>query len=663
MGEKLDIPSENKIQSVLKLDTVELPSFTPVMSRLLEICNDPLANMGDIAKLVETDVGLSTNILRIVNSAFYGLRRKITAISEAVLYLGLDEVKKICLGVTVFEKMIKPKSGKHFDRIFFWRHCLCVASLSQSIAAETEYINPAEAYSVGLLHDFGKIIFDVSGRVSYGGFVTRSSTCIGHLVDNEREIMGMGHDDLGAYYSAAWKLPDALSLVIKSHHRQFDHMGFSDQINQLISIVSLANFIAWSQGMGSLDVIYPPALQPEIEKILLLDKIDFKKIVQKMDEEIENTARFYRFEFPSSNQFRENLLKTNLKLSSINASHYFQSETAGQNQADIEKITESLTAPHRSLEPKTIIENTLKAICTDFNFDRIYVMRMAKPKRHLYVSECMEFGKLSDRLASVQIPMDKKSGGFIQCLRKRGPVLITGKTPGEKKALDDLGVDELLIVPFTNKNKVVGILGMDLIASSIKVESSIFNPIGIVANELGIALENASAYKEARSVSLHDGLTGLLNRLAIDRLLRKCFRNAVEGEIDLSLVMIDVDYFKKFNDQFGHQSGDGVLKLISKTLKKLSRPFDHVGRYGGEEFIVVLNNTDIAKARIYAERIRKEIERLGKLLSDRFPGLPLTVSIGVSQYQEGMKNQDILISIADKALYQAKNSGRNQIAG
>jgi len=208
---------------------------------------------------------------------------------------------------------------------------------------------------------------------------------------------------------------------------------------------------------------------------------------------------------------------------------------------------------------------------------------------------------------------------------------------------------------------VIGLLGMDHAISGKKIEPGLFSSIAIVANELGLALENASTYKKAKSASLHDGLTGLLNRMAVDKLLKKSFVKAVNKNIALSVAMIDVDHFKKFNDMFGHQEGDNVLRLIANTLKKISRPTDHVGRYGGEEFIVVLNDTVPAQAVIYAERIRKEIEHLGHLLSDRFPGLGLTVSIGISCFEKGIKNHDTLVSKADKALYKAKDAGRNRV--
>jgi len=97
------------------------------------------------------------------------------------------------------------------------------------------------------------------------------------------------------------------------------------------------------------------------------------------------------------------------------------------------------------------------------------------------------------------------------------------------------------------------------------------------------------------------------------------------------------------------------------TLKKVSRPFDHMGRFGGEEFIVILNDSGLSKALAYGERVRSEIEHLGNLLSDRFPGLKLTVSIGLSKYGPDIEDQETLILKADQALYRAKNAGRNRV--
>ena len=661
MDQKLMLPLESDIRRVLRFDVKEIPSFPPVMAKLLEVTSAGDASVADLAKIVKTDPGISAKVLGIVNSALYGLRQKVTDVSEAVVYLGFDEVKRLALGVTVFEKMFKSGKQKQFDRIFFWRHCLCVAILSMTIAEETQGANPEEAYICGLLHDLGKIFFDLQGRVSYGEFITTLTKSAGSMIAEEKALMGMGHDNVGAYYSALWNLPEPLALVIKYHHERYDHLDLSKEESQLISIVSLADFLSWTQGMGAVAIARLPILQPEVEKNIDFSKIDFIKIINRMDKEMQSTSEFYNFAFPSSNQFREHLLKANLSLCSINTSYYYPGGRQTGTHVNVSQIKESITAPHRSLDPRQIISATLKAIYEDFKFNRLYVMCTVKTIRSLKVIEFLDMTDTRMDLKSIEIPLNKSAGGFIQCLRNQEPVIITGRTPGEKKTLEKFKTKEMVIVPFYSHNKAIGILGMDNNASGKPILPEILFPISIVANELGMAMENAGTYKEAKAVSLKDGLTGLLNRLAIDELLAKSFRKAEDGKHDLAVVMIDVDFFKKFNDTYGHQAGDNILKLIAHTLKKLSRPFDHVGRYGGEEFIVVLNNTDLSQAFVYAERIRKEIEHLGRLLADRFPGLTLTVSAGVSGYQKTIKNRDALISEADKALYQAKATGRNKV--
>ena len=659
MDNILSLPSDSDIKKVLKRNDKELPGFAQVMAKMLTLCNDPDATIGDVAKLVETDPSITAKVLGIVNSAFFNLRSRISAISEAVLFLGLDEVKKICLGATFFEKMVKSGRQKQFDRTFFWRHCLCVASLSQALAAEIGYPNPEDAYTAGLLHDFGKIPLARFGRVNYAVFCKNASNCTGPSVEAERDVMGIGHDDLGAYYGHRWGFPQKLSLAIQYHHRRFNHLDLCKEDMQFICIVCLADFLAWTQGMGSVDAISPLSLQPEVEQNIQLDRINFEAVIQKMDEEIENTAKFYEFKFPSSDQYRANLLKANLKLSSINSAYFSPKQKEIHEKK--RSMTASITAPHCSLEPEKILSATLKAICQDFGFDRVYILRAVSPLRRLQVVKCLQQDGFSNRLASHYISTDKVDNGFLQCLRNKEPVVINGTLPGEKEVLERFSVSQMLVVPFCSHDKVIGLLGMDYAVSGQKIEPGLFSSIALVANELGLALENASAYKKAKSASLHDGLTGLLNRVAVDDLLKESFIKAVSEDTPLSVAMIDVDFFKKFNDMFGHQAGDSVLKLIAKALKKMSRPTDYVGRYGGEEFIVVLNNTDPAKAVVYAERIRKEIERLGHLLSDRFPGLGLTVSIGISKFENDMKNKEALVSKADEALYKAKKAGRNRV--
>jgi diguanylate cyclase (GGDEF)-like protein len=158
-----------------------------------------------------------------------------------------------------------------------------------------------------------------------------------------------------------------------------------------------------------------------------------------------------------------------------------------------------------------------------------------------------------------------------------------------------------------------------------------------------------------------DVLTGLNNRRWINNYFQRIFSRISYQETFpvLSIIMVDVDHFKKFNDSYGHVAGDCALRVVARAMENSIRPSDRIARYGGEEFLVVLSDTNSATAFIVAERIRKGVEEaVIEQNSIRYPGL--TVSLGIAQLRED-DNLTELVNVADKALYSAKNDGRNRI--
>ncbi|MDF2439961.1 MAG: hypothetical protein JWN98_945 [Abditibacteriota bacterium] len=150
-----------------------------------------------------------------------------------------------------------------------------------------------------------------------------------------------------------------------------------------------------------------------------------------------------------------------------------------------------------------------------------------------------------------------------------------------------------------------------------------------------------------------DGLTGLHNHRFFQESLDDRWRIALRHGTPLSLLLLDVDCFKRYNDQFGHPAGDEVLKMVAQTLRDCTRSTDCAARYGGEEFAAILPHTDAAEALIVAERIRSAIE------TQVWPHRPITVSIGVCTYTSQLKENAELVSATDRALYRAKEQGRN----
>ena len=212
--------------------------------------------------------------------------------------------------------------------------------------------------------------------------------------------------------------------------------------------------------------------------------------------------------------------------------------------------------------------------------------------------------------------------------------------------------------PIVARGRVLGFLSLD------KTEAGFYNPtmadrLAGFAAQAGLALENARLYAEQQRLAVTDGLTGIGNRRYFDQVLPRELHRAGRSERPTSLIMLDLDNFKHYNDQHGHLAGDELLRALAVALAQSLRSADTVARYGGEEFAVVLPETDLACAYQAAERLRLLVQALPL----RPPGgaaSPVTISLGVSAAPLHAVTPSGLVSAADVALYAAKARGKNQ---
>ncbi len=203
------------------------------------------------------------------------------------------------------------------------------------------------------------------------------------------------------------------------------------------------------------------------------------------------------------------------------------------------------------------------------------------------------------------------------------------------------------------ENQIAGYLAVDRILPEDKEK------FGILAQQFLIGLRRALLYQKVQGMTITDSLTQVYCRRYFLERFSEELKRSQKNKLSLSFLMIDSDNFKRFNDRYGHLTGDAILRQVSKTITLAVRQIDFIGRYGGEEFSIVLSETDREQAAFAAERIRQAIAGAAIKVYDE--ELKVTVSIGVSTFPDNALNMQDLIEMADQALYLAKETGKNKV--
>ena len=222
------------------------------------------------------------------------------------------------------------------------------------------------------------------------------------------------------------------------------------------------------------------------------------------------------------------------------------------------------------------------------------------------------------------------------------------------------GAHSYFCVPLLSPGGAIGVLHFQQIEES-EIPESIVLMAPMFAEQISLSVANLRLREALRNQSIRDPLTGLFNRRYLEEMLAREVRRAVRAEQSLGILMLDLDHFKKFNDTYGHDAGDTVLRETANLLSASVRAEDTVCRFGGEEFVILLPMADLKATHARAERIRSKLRELAVLHQGRSVGM-VTVSAGVAELpQHGMTPQ-VLLEAADRALYQAKKQGRDCVS-
>lgn len=241
-------------------------------------------------------------------------------------------------------------------------------------------------------------------------------------------------------------------------------------------------------------------------------------------------------------------------------------------------------------------------------------------------------------------------------IRDFGHDIICERTEDDKLIISDSQFKSSHILPIITEGNLLGGI---CFYNRDEFDYPNFKFYRMVINEFYILYRMKYLYSEREHLSVTDGLTGLYNRRHFETNLEREFIRTKRYPCDLSLALIDIDYFKQVNDTYGHQFGDYVLKEISSILMKSFRKTDMIYRYGGEELTVILTETSMEKAVIPLERLRETIAE--HVFSYNGEETRITISIGVGMNTSSVNSEKELIECADKALYRAKQEGRNKV--
>ena len=377
--------------------------------------------------------------------------------------------------------------------------------------------------------------------------------------------------------------------------------------------------------MSSISTVYNDQLSQERELTIAQEELRFKDILEEKNKEIELVNK----DLAEHNKELSVLLQINQEMST-------------------------------TLDLNTLFDKVLNAL-KDLIECQVVILLMYDPGAEvLEVSHAL--GIDSEALNDVTFKLHEGISGETARTRATNYVpdlKIDKRYLSYKKSLTVFG--SMLSIPLVTHNKLCGVLNLH----KDKLNSFDTNEIALsqaVANQAAIAIENAQLYKQATELSVTDALTGLSNRRHFQDILNREFVLTQRYSSALSLIMIDIDHFKKYNDSHGHLQGDIVLKKVATSLLHNTRGIDLTCRFGGEEFVVLLPKTTTQGAVIAAEKLRKVIEEevyTGEQESQ--PGGKLTLSLGVASYPVDSADMQSLLELADRALYKAKDQGRNQV--
>lgn len=268
-----------------------LPSFPAIISRLIKVVNSPESSADDAAELIEKDPGLTSKMIRLANSAFYGIPRSISSVSSAVVILGFNTIRSLVLSASVMKIFSGSQNKTTINKDRFWKHSIVTAMAAKIIVRHfinIRMMDPESAFCSGILHDIGKLIFNEYMNSEYTEVCNYAVKNNVSLIEAETRLLGTNHAEIGKIISDKWSLPLDLEYSVVYHHNP----GNADNLHELIATIHFANILAHQTGATIWDEEPIPEEWSNYREILRVSESDYTKIRQTLEDNIEKSIEF-----------------------------------------------------------------------------------------------------------------------------------------------------------------------------------------------------------------------------------------------------------------------------------------------------------------------------------------------------------------------------------
>ncbi|MDP2267505.1 MAG: diguanylate cyclase [Thiobacillus sp.] len=608
----------------------QLPSPKGVALAVLELSQRENVTLAEIARVVQTDPALSGRLIKLANTASR-ITRPVVSVQEAVVRKGMSTVRQLALGFSLLDQY-RAGACAAFDYQAYWSHSLLMGLTMQALGERVRVAPVDEMFICGLLAQVGQLALATIYPDEYNTVLTDyRAEGLQSLASHERIHLETDHTELGNVLMNDWGIPKTFTGPISQYENTNPPSYPHDSRSASFTLMLRLSHRLADLGMAEADK------RPGLAK-------EWMSLATELDIPLEASGIF------------------------------------------IDEVIASwrdwgvlLHIPTVSLPPFTELTQRADSSANKESALRILVADGNALSRHRIMGLLVEEGghfvyPADDGNAALALAMEVLPHVIIahyNLPRLKGPDLCQAlRTTNEGRCMHIV-----LIADEHDEEHLVSAYeaGADAYASSdisaIGLRARLHSAHRLVqlqnawskdrAQLRQTAAELAVANRRLANVALTDLLTGLPNRRSAMDLLAQAWSAATRSSSPLSVMVVDIDHFKQINDTYGHAGGDIVLREAAHSLRASARQEDSVCRIGGEEFLVICPNTDLKAAMRSAERLRASLEARQILIG--LTEKSVTASIGVAVHKVDTADSDALVSAADKALYQAKKAGRNQV--